>query len=254
MTRHNLFTKIPIRTYIRPHYYDNSLSKAMKQQQNPFRRIGRFLDEMDHKKVLWTMIGTNVVVFCCWQYAKDSYKQFGDSRWLDFMCRHFTLNKTSMDASQYHTLLTSTFSHSSLPHLAMNMFVLQSMGEGVLTAIGTSRFLLLYTGAGIVASLSSLVYSKYIRPLLETNKFGYRQNMNTLSLGASGSLMGLASFFAAAFPKTTFYVFFIIPMPALACVGLFAAVDVYLASTLNVSDSRFLKEHDPNSLFIERYS
>jgi membrane associated rhomboid family serine protease len=170
----------------------------MKQQQNLFRRIGRFLDEMDHKKVLWTMIGTNVVVFCCWQYAKDSYKQFGDSRWLDFMCRHFTLNKTSMDASQYHTLLTSTFSHSSLPHLAMNMFVLQSMGEGVLKAIGTSRFLLLYTGAGVVASLSSLVYSKYIRPLLETNKFGYRQTRNTLSLGASGSLMGLASFFAAA--------------------------------------------------------
>lgn len=36
-------------------------------------------------------------------------------------------------------------------------------------------------------------------------------------------------------PRATFLVFFIVPMPAIAVVGLFAAYDIYKASTLNVS-------------------
>lgn len=38
-------------------------------------------------------------------------------------------------------------------------------------------------------------------------------------------------------PKATFLVFFIVPMPAVAVVGLYAAYDIYKASTLNVSYS-----------------
>jgi hypothetical protein len=36
-------------------------------------------------------------------------------------------------------------------------------------------------------------------------------------------------------PKATFLVFFVVPMPAIAVVGLFAAYDIYKASTLNVN-------------------
>lgn len=36
-------------------------------------------------------------------------------------------------------------------------------------------------------------------------------------------------------PRATFLVFFVIPMPAIAVVGLFASYDIYKASTLNVS-------------------
>ncbi|CAO3594998.1 unnamed protein product [Absidia cylindrospora] len=60
-----------------------------------------------------------------------------------------------------------------------------------------------------------------------------RSPPNMGSLGASGSVMGLTTFFACAFPKATFLVFFVIPMPAIAVVGLFAAYDVYKATTLN---------------------
>lgn len=46
-------------------------------------------------------------------------------------------------------------------------------------------------------------------------------------------------------PRATFLVFFIVPMPAIAVVGLFAAYDIYKASTLNVS---------PLALFFSRFS
>ncbi|OAD01786.1 hypothetical protein MUCCIDRAFT_144605 [Mucor lusitanicus CBS 277.49] len=173
---------------------------------------------MDPNKVLWSVIGTNVGVYLLWQYAINSYKQFGDAHWLNIMRKHFISSPEAMHNGRYHTLLTSAFSHKSLDHLGLNMLVLYSIGQGVIEAIGASRFLILYAGAGITASLVAVGYRKYIRPLLEKEKYG--------------SVMAITSFFACAYPRATFLVFFIVPMPAIAVVGLFAAYDIYQASTL----------------------
>jgi membrane associated rhomboid family serine protease len=67
------------------------------------------------------------------------------------------------------------------------------MGMGVIEAIGASRFLLLYGASGIASSLAHIGYQKYILPKLQKNP------PHTIgSLGASGSVMGITTFFACA--------------------------------------------------------
>ncbi|KAI9302578.1 hypothetical protein BJ944DRAFT_269746 [Cunninghamella echinulata] len=226
---------VSLRTYIRPRHYDRSntsLTEAMKRHNsNPFRQVGRVIDNMNPNTVLWSVIGLNVGIYGMWQYGINNYKQFGDPGTLNFMLKHFMNSSDAWSNGRWHTMLTSAFSHKDLNHLGINMLVLYSIGQGVIEAISASRFLLLYCGAGIAGSLGTLIYRNYLRPVLE-NRSGTRDPPRIGSLGASGSVMGLTTFFACAFPKATFLVFFVVPMPAIAVVGLFAAYDIYKATTL----------------------
>lgn len=178
------------RTYIRPHYYNNNepLSKTIQAQKNPLQMFSRKLNSIDPNKVLWSVIGTNVGVFLMWQYAINSYKQFGDSHWLNIMGKHFISSPEAVSNGRYHTLLTSAFSHKSLEHIGLNMLVLYSIGQGVIAAIGASRFLILYAGAGITASIVGIGYKKYIRPMLEKERYGHSRDSGFRggSMGASG--------------------------------------------------------------------
>lgn len=175
------------RSYIRPHYYNEpSLSKALKDQRNPFHKMGRAINNMNPNTVLWSVIGTNVGVFFLWQYAINSYKQFGDTKWIDRMVNNFITSPEAIKNGRFHTLLTSAFSHKSLDHLGLNMLVLYSIGQGVIEAIGASRFLLLYTGAGITASAAAILYRQFIRPNLEKRKYGRSDLVSGGSMGASG--------------------------------------------------------------------
>jgi membrane associated rhomboid family serine protease len=50
----------------------------------------------------------------------------------------------------------------------------------------------------------------------------------------SGAIYALASFFAFAAPHARFLLFFVVPMPAWACIGAIACFDVYNAVTRRV--------------------
>ena len=50
----------------------------------------------------------------------------------------------------------------------------------------------------------------------------------------SGAIYALASFFAFAAPRAQFLLFFVVPMPAWACIGAIACFDVYNAFTRRV--------------------
>ena len=50
----------------------------------------------------------------------------------------------------------------------------------------------------------------------------------------SGAIYALASFFAFAAPRAKFLLFFVVPMPAWACIGAIACFDVYNAFTRRV--------------------
>lgn len=185
------FTKLTTRNYIRPHYYNNkegSLSSALKSQRNPFNQFGAKINSLSPNTVLWSVIGTNVGIFGLWQYSINTYTTFGDESRLDFMVKNFMCSPKHIEAGRIHTLLTSAFSHKSLDHLGLNMLVLYTMGQGVIEFIGASRFLMLYAGAGITASLVAVGYRKYVKPMLEK---GYRKPSNSSnfigSLGASGN-------------------------------------------------------------------
>jgi hypothetical protein len=65
----------------------------------------------------------------------------------------------------------------------------------------------------------------------------YRQFHLCVGHGA-GAIYALASFFAFAAPRARFLLFFVVPMPAWACIGAIACFDVYNAFTRRVR--RFL--------------
>ena len=75
----------------------------------------------------------------------------------------------------YWQLITSTFMHVELWHIAGNMLALYVLGPQIEAALGRARFLALYFTAGLAGS--AVVY-------LFSSEFGY-------TLGASGAIYGL---------------------------------------------------------------
>ena len=75
---------------------------------------------------------------------------------------------------QWWRILTSTFVHIGIIHVAMNMFVLWTAGRIIERLFGSTAFAVLYVLAGIGGSLASLAW----RPF-------------TVSAGASGAIFGL---------------------------------------------------------------
>src|SRR5438128_879533 len=75
---------------------------------------------------------------------------------------------------QWWRLVTNTFLHIGLLHLAMNMIVLFSIGRFVERLVGQAGFAVLYLACGVAGALVSVAHNPYI-----------------VSAGASGAVFGL---------------------------------------------------------------
>jgi membrane associated rhomboid family serine protease len=95
-------------------------------------------------------------------------------------------------------MLLAHFSHTSLAHLAFNMFALYSFAGPVLAAVGPAQFLMIYVVAGLGSDL--VVFA------LRKGDPTYR------CLGASGSVFGIMMA-AIVLDPTTSVVFFFAPVP-----------------------------------------
>jgi membrane associated rhomboid family serine protease len=71
-------------------------------------------------------------------------------------------------------LITSTFLHASILHIAFNMYFLWFVGSAVEQALGRGRFLLIYLVSGLAGSAGALVYTP-----------------NSPTVGASGAIFGI---------------------------------------------------------------
>jgi membrane associated rhomboid family serine protease len=71
-------------------------------------------------------------------------------------------------------LITSTFLHASLIHIAFNMYFLWFVGAPVEMALGRGRFLLVYIVSGLAGSAGALVYTP-----------------TSPTVGASGAIFGI---------------------------------------------------------------
>jgi len=79
-----------------------------------------------------------------------------------------------LPASQWWRLITAMFVHLGFAHIAFNMFALILFGGAVEQRYGKARYLMLYLGAGVLGSATSLAYSHA-----------------SLSAGASGAIFGV---------------------------------------------------------------
>lgn len=88
-----------------------------------------------------------------------------------------------------------------------------------LSLIGPARFIGLYLGGGLFSGLCSLAYQ---------HKNRGNSTRPSGSEGASGAIYTCLAFYGTVFPRNTFLLFFVIPMPAWALVGGIFAVSLTL--------------------------
>jgi len=152
------------------------------------------------------ILATNLAVFLAWR----------NPRWHDFMNRHFMCSLSGVvNQKRLHTLLTASFSHRGLMHLAFNMFAINSF-LAYFERWSDRAFWTFYLGTNILgmlghvglAALSVLINH---RP---SSWFGFKLNaLNTPpALGASSAACGMFAFIALIDPTARFNIMFI-PYP-----------------------------------------
>lgn len=114
-------------------------------------------------------------------------------------------------------LITSGFLHGDVMHLVVNMLTLISFGPMLENQLGSMRFLALYLGSMIIASLVMLWAKKH--------------NLTYRAVGASGATCGIVFAFCLFSPFAGLYIFFApVAIPALLYAVLFVAYSSFAAS------------------------
>jgi membrane associated rhomboid family serine protease len=111
-------------------------------------------------------------------------------------------------------LVTSAFLHGSFAHLFLNMFGLWMFGRDCERVLGARRYLALYSGAVLTASLTQLAVSSLAGADYPT-------------IGASGGVFGVLLAFGMLFPNRQIVLLFPpIPMPAWLFVTLYGLMEL----------------------------
>lgn len=115
----------------------------------------------------------NLAVYAAWKVA----------RLRPVLNQHAMTSTLHMRSGLYHTLLTSTWSHMGLLHLAANMISLGSFSYPLLVqGMSHASFWGLYTASGLAGSVLSTAVNRVRR-------------IATPSLGASGAVFGVLTYY-----------------------------------------------------------
>jgi membrane associated rhomboid family serine protease len=150
----------------------------------------------------------NVVVFLLWSYMGAEQS--------DFMQAHFTVSWEALLHGRWWVLLTAVFSHNLFFHLFLNMFVLNSFGRVVESALGSKLFLMFYLIAGVFSSFVHALVSAFLL-----------KEPELAALGASGAIAGVVLLFSLLFPREKLLLLGIIPLPAIWGAVVFVGLDIW---------------------------
>jgi membrane associated rhomboid family serine protease/cytochrome c-type biogenesis protein CcmH/NrfG len=117
------------------------------------------------------LIALNVLIYLMMAFEGHSFLNFAPDLLLKWGANAGALTS----GGQWWRLLTSTFEHGGLLHIALNMWCLYNLGWLAELLFGRSRFTLLYLMCGIGGSLGSICW-----------------HGNGVSVGASGAIFGIA--------------------------------------------------------------
>ena len=126
-----------------------------------------------------------------------SLKGFSDFSFFE----KFKFNIAGIRRGEQIRLFSSGFLHVDYTHLLFNMLTLYFFANVVITAIGVTRFVVVYIASLIVGNLLSYFFHK--------NEYHYS------AVGASGAVTGVLYAAILFYPDMSLYLFFIpIPIPA----------------------------------------
>jgi len=113
---------------------------------------------------------------------------------------------------------TYMFLHGDFWHLFFNMLALFWFGTAVEKKIGSKDFLMFYLICGTLSGLAmGLLY--------------YFLGMYSYILGASGALYAVMLAFAALYPDSNIYLYFVLPIPSAIFVLIYSVMEIFQAFT-----------------------
>lgn len=127
----------------------------------------------------------------------------------------FTLDSTKVFQGQIWRITTYDFLHStdSIWHIFFNMFLLYLAGKPVADKYGQLEFLWFYLFAG---AFSAVFYIAW----------GLLNRENVAAVGASGAVSAILVLYAMNWPQHRWYIYGIIPIPAIVLVLVSAGMDL----------------------------
>ena len=115
---------------------------------------------------------------------------------------------TALAGQNLWTFVTSMFMHAGFGHLLVNMISLMFIGSFVEKLVGKKRFVGLYFIGGLFAGVLFVLIA-----------FFTGMDLNVYAVGASGAIFALGGLLAVLTPRLPVLVFFVIPMPMWAAMG-----------------------------------
>ena len=137
----------------------------------------RWCSLQPHQQTLYGITGVNLLVLAGWRFRLLQ----------GFMQRNFLHHFPPIPTRTY-TLLTSTFSHQTLPHFFFNSVALISFGGGVHDRLGSEQFLAVFVAGGLASSVVSHLARVRRRP-------------GGASLGSSGAVYAIFAMMAYYEPQ-----------------------------------------------------
>jgi membrane associated rhomboid family serine protease len=124
--------------------------------------------------------------------------------------------KKTVEHGQIWRLLTSAFCHDryGLWHILFNMLILCWFGQRLERMYGSREFLLFYLVAAVCASLAYVGLAYYTGSQLP-------------AIGASGAIMAVMMVYVIFYPCEQFLLFWFIPVPLWALLGLYILYDLH---------------------------
>ncbi|KXT02984.1 hypothetical protein AC578_10588 [Pseudocercospora eumusae] len=190
--------------------------------------------------LLWTIIGLNTAIFGTWLYADTNPS---NTSLKSHLYKHFTLKDSDLREGNYHTLITSAFSHKEPTHFLFNMMGLACFMNAIriVPGIRTFRVVALVLGSAVVSSAAFLYHNRTQtqnktkpRNWIGNWNWNSKQQVRTIrvGLGASGIVMGLAATATCLNPMLPMMLLAIpFPMPLFMITGAFVGLDYYLLNS-----------------------
>lgn len=151
--------------------------------------IVRWRTLLPHQQTLYGITAANLSVLAAWRLT----------RLQGFMTQNF-LHKFPPIPNRAYTLLTSTFSHKTIPHFLFNSIALISFGAEVHQHLGSSQFMAFFVGGGLASSVLSHLARAKRRP-------------GGASLGSSGAVYAVFAMMAYLKPQAEAYFIFLPGVP-----------------------------------------
>lgn len=114
--------------------------------------------------ITYILIAINVILYFI-PYLTGTYLELVDN---------FCIYPASIRAGEYYRLITGTFLHANIIHLAFNCYALYVIGTQLESYLGKIKYLIVYLFSGLCGALLSVVFLK-----------------DSASIGASGAIFGL---------------------------------------------------------------